>query len=296
MHKTHEGIRAADGNMLSLIMLQVRQVDPSEYSQKEASGIFRRFVETIAADCLWLDMERQRSALQGMLDKAVEVDQSTIEETERLLRDRLPMILAELKLPAEYRAQKALREYQVEESRLHHLSASAHQMENLKTELWRKVSDSELAAELLSAVRGKIADFGYSASRVLFELFQNADDAYRQHDGVATDACFRVELPSDGSGGFRVVHWGRPINHLGRDAEEGRRLGHDRDLLNMLLMNFSEKRPGNDLTGKFGLGFKSVHVLSDSVKIASGVIALRTVGGLLPAAWPEGIDHAYPVA
>ena len=291
LHKTHEGIRAADGKVRSLITLPVRQVDPSGYSQREASGIFRRFVETIAADCLWLGMERQRTALQGMLDKAVKVDQSTIEETERLLRDRLPTILAELKLPTEYRSQKALREYQAEESRLHHLSAPAQKMEELKAELWRKVSDGALAAELLSAVRSKIRDFGYSASRVLFELFQNADDAYRQHDGAATDARFRVELLSDGSGGFRVVHWGRPINHMGRDAEEGRRLGHDRDLLNMLLMNFSEKRPGDDLTGKFGLGFKSVHVLSDSVGIASGFIALRTVGGFLADALAGRYRH-----
>ena len=148
-------------------------------------------------------------------------------------------------------------------------------MEELKAELWRKVCDGALAAELLSAVRGKIGDFGYSASRVLFELFQNADDAYRQHEGDLRRTPVSVSsYCRHGSGGFRVVHWGRPINHLGRDAEEGRRLGHDRDLLNMLLMNFSEKRPGDDLTGKFGLGFKSVHVLSDSVGIASGFIAI----------------------
>jgi len=289
-HKNHERIRAADSKLRSLITLLVRQVDPSGFSQREASGIFRRFVEKIAVDCLWLSAEPQRTALQGMLDKAVKVDQSTIEETERLLQDRLPTILAELKLPTEYRSQKALREYQAEESRLHHLSAPAQKMEELKAELWRKICDGALAAELLSAVRGKIGDFGYSASRVLFELFQNADDAYRQYDGAATDACFRVELLSDDSGGFRVVHWGRPINHMGRDAEEGRHLGRNLDLLNMLLMNFSEKRPGDDLTGKFGLGFKSVHVLSDSVGIASGWNRLRTVGGFLPAPWPEGAE------
>ena len=121
LHKSHEGIRAADGKVRSLITLPIRKVDPSGYSQKEASGIFRRFVETVAADCLWLGMEQQRDALRKMLDRAVEVDQSTIEETERLLRDRLPTILAELKLPTEYRTQKALREYQAEESHLHHL-------------------------------------------------------------------------------------------------------------------------------------------------------------------------------
>lgn len=290
LHKAHEGIRAADGRVRSLITLPVRQVEPSGYSHREASAIFRQFAETVATDCLWLGMERQRMALQGILDKAVEVDQSTIEETERLLRDRLHIILAELKLPTEYRSQEALRAYQAEESRLHHLSAPAEKMDELKAELWRKVSDSALAAELLSAVRSKIGDFGYSGSRVLFELFQNADDAYRQFYGAATDACFRIELLANGSGGFRVVHWGRRINQMWPNAEEGRRLGHDRDLLNMLLMNFSEKRPADDLTGKFGLGFKSVHVLSDSVGIVSGWNRLRTVGGFLPVPWPEGAD------
>jgi hypothetical protein len=292
LHKTPEGIRAADGKARSLITLPVRHIDLSGYGQREACSILRRFVEAIALDCLWLGMANQQAALQDILDKAVDVDQSTLEETERLLRDRLPTILAELKLPTEYRAQKALREYQNAEGHLHRLSASPGDMEKLKTELWQAISEPEMAVELLAAVRGKIRDFGYSASRVLFELFQNADDAYRQQDAAIKDACFRVEISSEGSGGFRVIHWGRPINHLGPDARDGRRLGHDRDLLNMLLMNFSEKRPGEDLTGKFGLGFKSVHVLSDSVGIASGFIALRTVGGFVPTAWPNGIDEA----
>jgi hypothetical protein len=45
LHKTHEGIRDAGGNVRSLITLPIRQVDPSGYSQREASGIFRQFVE-----------------------------------------------------------------------------------------------------------------------------------------------------------------------------------------------------------------------------------------------------------
>jgi hypothetical protein len=268
LHKTPEVVRAADGRIRSLITLPVRPIDLSGYGQREACRILRQFVEAIASDCLCLVMTNQQAALHDILDKAVDVDQATLEETERLLRDRLPTVLAELKLPTEYHAQKALREYQNAEGHLHRLSASPQEMEKLKTNLWRAISDPQIAAELLSAVRGKIRDFGYSARRVLFELFQNADDAYRQQDATTKDACFRVEISSEGSGGFRVIHWGRPINHLGPDAKDGRRLGHDRDLLNMLLMNFSEKRPGEDLTGKFGLGFKSVHVLSDSVGIA----------------------------
>ena len=75
---------------------------------------------------------------------------------------------------------------------------------------------------------------------MLFELFQNADDAYRQLAGPAADALFRVEVSSLAAASFRIIHWGRPINHLGPAPNEGRRLGRDRDLLNMLLMNFSD--------------------------------------------------------
>ena len=49
LHKTPEGIRAADGKARSLITLPVRHIDLSGYGQREACSIFRRFVETIAA-------------------------------------------------------------------------------------------------------------------------------------------------------------------------------------------------------------------------------------------------------
>jgi hypothetical protein len=292
LHKHSQSIRASDGSVRSLITLPLRILDPSAYGQREARDIFRKFVETVAEDCLWLGTSNQQTALREILDKAADVDQATLEETELLLRDRLPAILGELKLPNEFRSQKALREYQQAEGRIHRLSGSAEDLDKLKTELWKAISSPDVAAELLSAVRAKIKNFGYSGSRVLFELFQNADDAYRQQATALENACFRVEVASGGSGGFRVVHWGRLINHLGPDSDEGRHLGHDRDLLNMLLMNFSEKRTEEDLTGKFGLGFKSVHVLSDSVGIASGFIALRTLGGFVPTQWPAGIDEA----
>ena len=292
LHKSSQGIRGSDGKIRSLITLQIRNFDPVVLDHDGASAVFRGLVETVATDCLWLRMPNQRQALQEILDKAVNVDQATLEDTEYLLRERLPTILAELKLPAGCRAQQALREYQQNEGRVARLSDATQGMEALKVELWQAISDPEVSGELLAAVRAKIREFGYSAGRVLFELFQNADDAYRQLDPVPKDACFRLAVISEDFGGFHAIHWGRRINHLGSDPDEGRRLGRDRDLLNMLLINFSEKRPEEDLTGKFGLGFKSVHILSDSVGIASGFIALRTVGGLVPKNWSEGIDEA----
>lgn len=291
LHKQQQAIRSADGIIRVLITLPLLRLDVSAYGQRDACAIFRNFVETVSADCLWLRMSNQQDAVRDILDKAVEVDQATLEETDRLLRDRLPTILAELKLPTEYRSQKALREYQEAEGRVNRLSGSADDKDKLKIALWESIRDEHAAAELLASLRVKIRDLGYSPSRVLFELFQNADDAYRQLGTTEDEACFRIERVPGHPGGFRVVHWGRPINHLGSNADEGRRLGHDRDLLNMLVMNFSEKRADEDLTGKFGLGFKSVHVLSDSVGIASGFIAMRTLGGFLPEVWPDGLDE-----
>jgi len=290
LHKTRQGIRDAENRIRDLITLPLRTVDVENWTQHEAVSAFRQLIEKIAADCLGLRMSDQQVALEGVLEIAETVDQTTLEETKHLLRDQLPAILSELKLPTTFRAQEALREFQRKDSHLHRLSAPIEKRDALKSELWQAVSDPDAARELLIAVRSRIGEYGYSAGRVLFELFQNADDAYRQQEASVKNFCFRVEVATNGPGGFQTIHWGRRVNHLGRNPEEGRRRGHGRDLLNMLLMNFSDKRTGDDLTGKFGLGFKSVHALSDGVGIASGFIALRTVGGFLPRSWPSGLD------
>ena len=291
LHRNSQGIRSSDGKIRSLIVLPIRYFDPTTLSYGAAASVLRGLAETVATDCQHFLMSSQQQALKEILDKSVNVDQATLGDTVCLLRDRLPTILAELKLPTECRAQQALRDYQQKEGRVARLSGSAQLMASLKTELWQAISGRDVSRELLLSVRTKIREFGYSPNRVLFELFQNADDAYRQLNPVPEDACFRVTTIPNGSAGFRAAHWGRPINHLGSDPDEGRRLGQDRDLLNMLLMNFSEKRPEDDVTGKFGLGFKSVHMLSDSVGIASGFISLRTLGGFVPKEWSTGVDE-----
>ena len=288
-------VLAKDGSRKLIIHLQVRTLSPPSCS-KAASGMLRTFVETVAIDCLRLHMSDQHAALDAYLDTVSDGDQPTLEDTRRLLRDRLPALLAEMKLPADSRCQQALREYERDEDRIGRLPATERErapgaLDDAKGALWEAVEDPDSAAELLSAVRDRIGGLGYSGDRVLFELFQNADDAYVQQPDAGGDDRLRVEYVASPAG-FRVVHWGRPINYLGADHDRARQLGHDRDLLNMLVMNFSEKRSGSDLTGKFGLGFKSVHVLSDSVGIASRFVALRTRGGILPQEWSDGIDLA----
>ena len=297
-YKHRRVIRGADGARKLLIDLPLRRIDHASLDRRELLALFRRYVETVAVDCLLLHMEEPRRALKGVLDRACCVEQTTVDDTKQLLRDRLPTILAQMKLAADSACLEALREYQGEETRLCGLpNATPEARDGIKVDLWKRIHEADARAELLAGLRSRIKDLGYSADGVLFELFQNADDACRQIDepdpASGDGECFRVEARPAGHGGFRIVHWGRRINDCGADREEGRRLGRDRDLLNMLVMDFSEKPIDKDLTGKFGLGFKSVHIVSDSVGIASGFIALRTCGGFLPVAWADGIDEAH---
>jgi hypothetical protein len=76
------------------------------------------------------------------------------------------------------------------------------------------------------------------------------------------------------------------VNEPRPGATPEQRLSDARDLHNMLRFNLSDKGPGD--TGRFGLGFKSVHLLTDNASLASGLLALRIAGGFLPKEWGEG--------
>ena len=267
-----------------IVVMQVRTTDHGVSSVGDRASVFREFIETAAAECL---SDEAMDALRGILDRAARVEQATFEDTQRLLRDRLPTLLTALKIPTQSSAHYALRLYEEAEIR-----ASDYDKAVLKMELWESIHEPAASMVLLEAVRARIKDQGYGEHRVLFELFQNADDAYVQRESDSADACFRVDFGSTDDRRLQIVHWGRPINHPGPNAEAGRRLGYDRDLLNMLVMSFSGKRPEEGVSGKFGLGFKCVHLLSDSVGVASGFVSLRTVGGVLPEQWPDGLRIA----
>ena len=132
-----------------------------------------------------------------------------MEETRLELMDRLPSILPQLKLPVDSRAHKVLRAYLDDESQTNRLQAPggnrADKLSSLKQRLWDELTDPVICQELLTAIRAKIGDLGYSPERVLFELFQNADDAYGQMDHEVDAASFRVEALGSPDGGFRTA-------------------------------------------------------------------------------------------
>ncbi len=156
---------------------------------------------------------------------------------------------------------------------------------------------------VLERIRDRITSFGYRASSILLELAQNADDALAQAAEIRGQALpnaartliVKVHDVASEDGGdacctIDVTHYGRAINDTGGAAFPA---GADRqwemDLYFMMLMNLSAKpgeAPGGgssaSTTGRFGLGFKCVHLVSDAPHVVSGFLSFWIAAGLLP--------------
>ena len=149
-------------------------------------------------------------------------------------------------------------------------------------------SDEEAQHSLLTAVRCKIRQYQYKPQCVPFELFQNADDAvvesfemYGDSPPENTDTTRFVIQQEDDK--ITFIHWGRPINKFRSAQLNGRARGFHKDLEKMLILSNSDKSesPAN-VTGKFGLGFKSVFLVTCKPRVASGQLGFEAEGGFFP--------------
>ncbi|MCP2015918.1 hypothetical protein L1280_003101 [Deinococcus sp. HSC-46F16] len=153
----------------------------------------------------------------------------------------------------------------------------------LQSQLKQLVEEDRATQQaLLQGVRGKITDMQYTPGSVPFELLQNADDAlseWEEMTGRADDVrrTFHADLGQDA---LRFIHHGRPVNFFSYGEFDGRGRGFDGDLEKMLTLMSSDKGAG--VTGKFGLGFKSVFLLSDRPTVKSGRLAFTVKGGVYP--------------
>ena len=149
-------------------------------------------------------------------------------------------------------------------------------------------TDSSVQETLLDAIRSKVADYQYEPSSIPFELLQNADDAVAEYQAIQ-HAEGRDPFPVADIGRFVascteeravLIHWGRPINHSGKNAAH--RPDHEQDLERMLMLGASAKELGEGVTGRFGLGFKSVLLATDVPIVESGDLRFDIVAGCLP--------------
>lgn len=152
-------------------------------------------------------------------------------------------------------------------------------------------SDGDVQKVILEGIRDRIADNQYEISSVPFELFQNADDAVTEFQQLQV-ADGRAPFESAAIGRFvfeqtdsvaRFLHWGRPVNFTGRGGSVRSEFGSD--LERMMMLGATAKSDAEEVTGKFGLGFKSVLLVTDSPRVWSGDLAFKVVGGCLPERW-----------
>lgn len=187
---------------------------------------------------------------------------------------------------------------------LFYSEAQARQNENVaEAERYRKQHDdfyqgleediaheSSLQDAILTALREKVSEYSYDCDSVLFELFQNADDAYEEMEQLCVAAGNHLDLQNrfdvrfDGKT-LVVAHWGRPINQYrvpGVEAES-KFDSYKFDLQRMILLSQSGKDvDGVQTQGRYGIGFKSVFLVCDTPIVKSGRLCFKIVGGLLP--------------
>jgi len=211
------------------------------------------------------------------------------------VKNRNDELKQKLKRWEELRYQLTAEERQVSPALKARQSTKQEEISRTITEIENLVTNNlDVSHHVLESIRYKIGhgQYGYDANSIPFELFQNADDALTELLGMTNNVLddrkrtfvFEISLQ-----GLRIMHWGRPINvfnspNAGANNDFSDR-GFDRDLLKMLSFNISDK--SENVTGKFGLGFKSVYLICNEPKVISGDMSFSIESGLLPVALPR---------
>jgi hypothetical protein len=151
-------------------------------------------------------------------------------------------------------------------------------------------NDEDVRKDILKALRIRMDNhYQYKPYSVPFELFQNADDAVVELRGMGAEIGSTTDrfviFVDKRKMVLAFLHYGRLINQFRLGEFNGRDIGYDRDLEKMLVVSASDKgdqEVGETVTGKFGLGFKSVFLISDIPKVFSGPMAFEVIGGMLP--------------
>ena len=151
--------------------------------------------------------------------------------------------------------------------------------------------DETAQLAMLREVRRKLAQYQYGEASVPFELWQNADDAVCELESLGPQDS-QTELGlftlTVAASGLEAVHFGRLINQYRLPGGGSREdLGFKRDLEKMVVQSISDKaestsQGGAALTGKFGLGFKSVFLVADVPEVVSGSLDFAIRGGIYP--------------
>ncbi len=275
--------------------IQLRDVDPQSRTSSELIQLLGSTVERWATKYLRLDRER----VNNWWSRWGESSRANLRPVLASIKAHLPLTLRQLNVGDSEPLRDALRK--AERAQRKREQAPSNRTIRIERDSLDRLADlvetSEHQKFLWKRVNQLMHRYGYRPDSVLLELAQNADDALAQaaeiKGGQLPPRSRRLVVRVGEQGGtptVDVMHWGRTINDTGGAAfPDGRDRQWDQDLYFMLLMNLSGKpgeAPGDGsssaTTGRFGLGFKSVHLVSSSPSVVSGFIAFSIAGGLLP--------------
>ncbi|MCC6364958.1 MAG: hypothetical protein IT165_15680 [Bryobacterales bacterium] len=265
-----------------------RKIDISGVGNSELSAILRATAEGLLR---WVYL-RGITDLGPLWARLDQTEQLHLETAEKLILEYLPFYLGQVRprgvpaLTAQLRKIEDLRRLRIEYSD-DPSKASEYQAQRLV--LGRLLKESgEVQTAVLGGLRARLRDLEYQESSIAFELFQNADDAYvqaREMRPTHTRSRFVVLIEDEA---LSFLHWGRPINDVGPTGFNGRERGYHRDLERMLTLAGSDKQEpleaGHLVTGKFGLGFKSVLLACERPEVASAGLEFEIRAGVLPHA------------
>ena len=275
--------------------IALRDVEPQSLSSSDLLRLLGGTVERWASR--YLDLPREQvNTWWSRWGKGSQADFGPVLAS---IKAHLPLTLQQLDVKESEPLRDALREAeQAQRKREQAPSEEALKFERKALDrLAALIEEPQHQRFVWQRVNELMRRYGYGEDGVLLELAQNADDALAEAAEIkggplplATRRLLvRVHEP-DSTLTVDVTHWGRPVNDTGGAAfPAGRERQWDQDLYFMMLMNLSGKpgeAPGepssSSTTGRFGLGFKSVHLVSSSPSVISGFIAFSIAGGLLP--------------
>ena len=284
--------------------ITLRDIAPQGRTNSDLVSLLGNTVERWAVQLLKLDRDKVKY-WWSQWGKGSQADLGPVLAS---IRAHLPLTLRQLDVQEREPLREALREAERAQRKREQAPTEA----NLKAErealdcLATLIKEPEHQTFLWRRVNELMRRYGYGPDSVLLELAQNADDALAQaaeiKGGPLPPATRRLLLrvhEHDGTPTVDITHWGRPINDTGGAAfPEGRERQWDQDLYFMMLMNLSGKPgevPGRaelaSTTGRFGLGFKSVHLVSSSPSVISGFRGFSIAGGLLPQAQERPVEN-----
>jgi hypothetical protein len=272
------------------VEIPLRKIDPAGLQDEQRINLLFGTAESLCTEIY--PPRRNLDHLRVQLDHT---NQLEIQTAYRLILHDIPLYLRQLSIHHDGISKKlqdhrrALSELELDNNRY-----NQKKLEDSREALTQLiVEDNHAQQSVLNAVKAKLNDYQYDLSSIPFELFQNADDAAVELGemlAVSTEDCSIPEgarrlIVESNQTGIRILHWGRPVNARGPVGFDGARRGFDQDLEKMLLLSASDKRAEHGVTGKFGLGFKSVLLACDKPRILSGNLAVEVVAGILPTPW-----------